>query len=203
MLDDEEMMPMRRGTTGMEVDRETEREMEMEVVPIHQAQCSMEIEGKDMIIGFLLATRQITPDSVFRIEQTQIKTHSDRVSCELVCRVTIEGMMLYDLPIEQVIEKVVVVCQQHRNKGGEKGESVSATASTHNKRAKKEEEKSENSSYLKEAFDPCKVYTDHRGMYPAALPKPTRLALSGDLTLFIDEHKRIDKIQFVQSASQV
>jgi hypothetical protein len=109
-----------------------------------------------------------------------------------------------------VIEKVVVVCQQHRNKGGDKGDQgskgdnvkVTATGS-HNKRAKKEEEKSENSSYLKEAFDPCKVYTDHRGMYPAALPKPTRLALSGDLTLFIDEHKRIDKIQFVQSAGQV
>lgn len=207
-----------------------EREAFLESLPLHRAECSMEIEGKDMIIGFLLATRQITPDSVFRIEQTHIKTHSDRGSCELVCHVTISGMMLYDLPIEKVIEKVVVVCQ--RASANEKDSTKNTDRSTKgsNKKTRRNQEKGEEmemedeehddteetrliatrkgklgpsssatTNMLKAEFDPCKIYTDHRGIYPAALPKPARLELSGELTLFIDEFKRIDKIQFVQT----
>jgi hypothetical protein len=230
------------------------REQQEQQQCIHTADHSLQIEGKDMISCFLLATRQLSPDIVCRVESTHIITRSDTNTSELKCKFFVKGNLLYDLPVEMVVEKVATVCDRVRttNWSEESAAAVTKRVRTNRRRVGSnvnsnsnsnsiqssdqtqssgqpattgtttagegdegegdEEEDGDEAStqaqaamlldpvaYVKSQFDPCQVYTNLQGMYAPLLARPVQLDLSGIVTFGIDEHKRIQYLEFIRT----
>ncbi len=150
--------------------------------------CDVRVRGIDRVAQYFQMT--LAPDQVYILEDTKIITKPDSMSCVVRSKYRAKGTLLIDLTVGDAMTHV--------------SELLSKTF------ADGKDEQSMTNSPLMSMETLLKYLSARYG--PAILGKTTEFVVCGELTVFIDEQKRIDKFEmksipsdhmFVTSSSSI
>lgn len=169
---------------------------------------AISLSGKEMIAGYWLGIMSCTPDHVIRLDRVRIcqvatvrnslLSHSSSNSgngCRIDCDFHVRGMKLYrHINCARIAQNVLQQFEQYQYhlpmltniNASPVPSCVSSSLLSDVKSSRR---------FPEVFYDPLQVCRDDCGSLPP--PSPSAIDISGVLSIYIDEHKRIERIEMI------
>lgn len=174
-------------------------------IPFACDRIGIDLQGKDMIVGYWVGLMNLTPDHSMRIEDVKIKTKAGESGSRLEFNFQIKGTKMYrDFHPGHIAKNVIDQFQSFsKSKGSgqsqdQKTKKVVGTKRSITSGYATEEVTTKNDGVLEfpcQVYDPLQAFRDASGKLPP--PNPSRIEVSGLFTIHINDHKKIEKFEIV------
>ncbi len=138
--------------------------------------CDVHVNGIENIANYWQMMHQVTPDQIFLIEDTKIRTKPDSMACTVTCRYSVKATLMLDATKGDVMPHMMELMTKMFSTNLSIQEGAQNPAP-------------------KSMLDLLAYASSRYG--PEVLKKTSDLRVNGDFTIYIDENRKIERFELV------